>query len=150
MDSRDNQHGGIVVFAVIGVLLVGLLAGALYMGRQQARIAEENTPAPIAIDTEKDATDATGEEKPAAAPAKDESETKPAPAPTPKPQTPVTTPTPAAPRVATVPTSGPSEALPSTGPSDTLLSVGIIVAISFVGFAFVQSNARLRRSALNR
>jgi len=152
MKTRDNQRGGIVVFAVIGVLLVGLLAGALYVGKQQAELAKKGAPAPIAVDTEKEATEAAKgtEETP-----KEEAGTKPTPAPAkPSPQTqaPATpaNPAPAAPRVATVPNSGPSEPLPSTGPADVFLSIGVIMAISFIGLAFIQSNLRLRRSALSR
>jgi len=150
MNTRDNQRGGIVVFAVVGVLLVGLLAGALYLGKHQADIAKENTPAPVAIDTEKEATEAG---KGATDTKKDQAENKPAPSPA-KPSAPSQAPATSStqtstPSPATVPNSGPSQ-VASTGPVDTLLSVGVVTAVSFVGLAFVQSNARLRRSALNR
>lgn len=152
MNTRDNQRGGIVVFAVVGVLLAGLLAGALYVGRQQSEVAK--APTPIAIDTEKEATE-TGKGVESAP--KGEEQDKPASTPgttqQPRPSAPATTPGSSAqtgPRVSSVATTGPSEPLPSTGPADTLLGMGVIMAVSFVGLAFVQSNHRLRRSALNR
>lgn len=148
MNTRDNQHGGIVIFAIIGILLVSLLAGALYVGRHQARLAEQDKPAPVAIDTEKDTAKTSNEE--AATPPKEESKPAPAPStPAANPQTPSTTPAPTTPR-ATVPTSGPSESLPAAGPSDVFAGIGVITTIAFVGFAFLQSSARLRRAALGR
>lgn len=153
MNTRDNQRGGIVVFAVVGVLLVGLLAGALYVSKQQAETAKDGASAPIAIDTEKEATESgkgtegtpkgAEQDKPASTPGTTQQPRSSAP----------TTPGSSAqtgPRVSSVATSGPSEPLPSTGPADTFLGIGVVMAISFVGLAFIQSNSRLRRSALNR
>jgi hypothetical protein len=152
MNTRDNQRGGIVLFAVIGVLLASLLAGALYFGKQQSEVAKNNTPTPIAIDTEKEATEsangATNASKPEAAENKPATPAKPSPS-TQTPASPAT-PKPAAPRVATVPNSGPSEPLPSTGPAETALGILIVMAISFIVLAFIQSSRRLRRSALSR
>jgi flagellum-specific peptidoglycan hydrolase FlgJ len=155
MSRRNNERGGIVVFAVVGVLLVGFLAGALYLGKQGGETAKQNKPAPIAIDTEKEATkDAESSTRTP----KEEAESKPAtPAPAPeKPEPQQQTPAPATPststapsRVATVPNSGPSQ-VAATGPSDSLLSAAVVVAVSFVSLVFIQSTTRLRRSALNR
>lgn len=147
MNTRDNQRGGIVIFAIIGVLLVSLLAGSLYVGKHQAELAKKDTPSPIAIDTEKAATEAA---KGAAETPKSGAENKPTPSPTkPSPQT--QTPTaPTTPRVAVVPNSGPSEPLPSTGPADTFLGICAIMIVSFISLAFIQSSLRLRRSALSR
>jgi len=150
MNTRDNQRGGIVVFAVVGVLLAGLLVGALYLGKHQADIAKENAPAPVAIDTEKEATKAgkgtadtkknQAENKPAASPAKPSSPS----------QTPATSSTQTStPSTAAVANTGPSN-VASTGPEDTFLGIVVVTAMSFAGLAFIQSNTRLRRSALNR
>lgn len=145
MNTRDNQRGGIVAFAIIGILLAGLLAGGLYISKQQARIAQENTPPPIAIDTEKEANET---EDTLGGPKKDESETSTPPPATTTPK-PATGSTPSTPRVS-VPVSGPSEPLPSTGPSDIFLSAFAAMAITFVSLLFVRSSARLRHSALSR
>lgn len=153
MNTRDNQRGGIVVFAVVGVLLAGLLAGALYVGKQQTGIAKKDTPAPIAIDTEKEATEAAkGTEKTP----KQEAESNPAQnpvKPAPQAQAPAKpAPTGAAstgPSVTSVANSGPS-VVASTGPADMAFGIVIVTAISFAALAFIQSGLRLRRSALSR
>lgn len=151
MNIQDKERGGIVVFAIVGVLLAGLLIGGLYLSKNQARIARDNESPTVAIDTAKEAEEA--EEK-SPATTKDETKNTPAPAPStpaPKPDTSTKPATPAAPSVPStrLPTSGPSSAVPATGPADTFLGIVVVTTITFVSFVFFQSNSRLRRSALD-
>lgn len=64
---NNKQTGGIVSFVVVGVVLAGLLAGALYLSKQQGREARTDTPAPqIAernTDTQKAPAEKTSREK---------------------------------------------------------------------------------------
>ncbi len=153
MRTQNTERGGIVVFAVVGILLVGLLAGGLYLGKRDARMARDTTPI-VAIDTEKQATEKElavkkqEEKKDTAAPTVTAT---PRTTPTAKPTTP--TPSSSTPAPATPVTPAPASratTLPSAGPSDTMFGIVMAVSLTFAGLAFVQSASRLRRSALSR
>ena len=155
MNSRVNQRGGIVVFAVVGVLLVGLLAGALYVGKQRSEVAKQNAPKPIAIDTEKEATTSKNKPQSEAKPSQAQQNTPATPAQsssgntsstaTTRTSTPKSTPAPAS-----VAQSGPSAVVPATGPSDIAVSVVVMSVVTFVAAVFYRSGLQLRRSALSR
>lgn len=156
MNRRDNQRGGIVVFAVVGVLLVGLLAGVLYVSKQRSEVAKQNAPKPIAIDTEKEATTTNKD--------KQQSETKPSQSQQNTPATPpqsssgntsststtrANTPNSTA-APANVAQSGPSAMVPATGPSDVAIPAIVTSVVTFVAVVFYRSSLQLRRSALGR
>ena len=157
MNRRDNQRGGVVVFAVVGILLVGLLAGALYVGKQRSEVAKQNAPKPIAIDTEMEATSAAKTKQSdtkASPPQQATKDSKPASTPS-TPSTSSTSTTrntapSATPAPASVARSGPSAVVPATGPSDVALIVVVASVVTFVSAVFYRSNLQLRRSALSR
>lgn len=41
MNQARREQGNIIVYVVIGVVLVGLLAGAIYLAKNQARVARD-------------------------------------------------------------------------------------------------------------
>lgn len=147
---KNNQAGGIVGFVVIGLVLVSLLAGGLYVSKTQGRQARENdtsTPQVAAPQKPKEttkpapkqqtphSTDQKGKTAPAgntSQPAQN-STTRPAPQPTNQ-----------------VATTGPSDDIPSTGPGETAATVLMLSVLSFTTYKFVQSRRDVYRSALKR
>ena len=144
-----NQRGGIVSFGIVTLVLLGLLAGGLYVSKHQARVARDSdtttpqvsTPQKDA-DTKKEATPA--KTKPVATPAKKPATQTPATAPA---ATPATAPTASVPRVAS---TGPSSPLPATGPADTALITFSLSILGFTGYQLYRSHRSLQRAALRK
>ena len=152
---RNKQAGGIVSFIIVAVALAGLLAGGLYLSKQQGRTARDNdTSTPQVSITE--TKDKTEEQK--STPPADQEESQQAPQGStgsrqeqPRPTTNNATNGTSTPnnRTDRVATTGPST-VPSTGPTETVvvsLALGVIV---FTSYRFVQSRRTLRASALHR
>lgn len=149
---HSNQRGGIVSFIVVGVVLVGLLAGGLYVSKHQARVARDTDTSGPQIATK----DTTGNKKadpkvgtvvPGSADTKQGSvpqTTAPTQVQGSKPQTPTT------PSTEHVANTGPSEPLPSTGPGETGLVTVVLSILAFTGYRFVQTRRDMRRAALRR
>lgn len=157
-----NQRGGIVVFGIVTLVLVGLLAGGLYVSKQQARTARETdttTPqvsAPAATkktseETKKDATPTTPDSQTATTTPQPASTTPASTATTPA----ATSTTPATPTTTTesttrVASAGPSAPLPATGPKDVaLITVGLGV-LGFTIYSLYRSRRDLQRAALRK
>lgn len=145
---KDNQAGGIVSFVVVGLVLVGLLAGGLYYSKYQGRQARNNeTSTPQVTTTTSDKKDEAKPENMAGQtpqPTSPSGSNQTAPKATPQP-----TPAPAQPtdRVAT---TGPSEDIPSTGPRETSAVVLVVSLLTFAATAFVHSRRQLRTTSLRR
>ena len=150
---KNKQAGGIVSFIIVAVALAGLLAGGLYLSKQQWRTARDNDTSTPQVSTnqnndqakktdeQKDDTSGAGDRQNDPAPQQNtqgstgQNQNQPAP----------TTPAPGSDRVAN---TGPSAELPSTGPTETAavsLALGVLV---FAGYRALQSRRALRRSAL--
>lgn len=154
---QSKQAGGIVSFIIVAVALAGLLAGGLYLSKQQGRTARDNdTSAPEVSVTEtkeepaeEGASDAAGEATQQQAPQANQEATQNSSQPT------QNTPSnrgdsaagAATGRTDRVATTGPST-VPSTGPTETaVVSVGL-AALVFTGYRFALSRRALRASAL--
>ena len=149
----NNQRGGIVSFVVVGVVLAGLLAGALYLSKQQGREARTDTPAPQIAERNTDTQKAPAE-KPAEkkenpqtnnetsnggqsnGSSNDRSTSQTGD------QTPGSTD-----RVAN---TGPSSDIPSTGPVETVATVIALTGMTFALYRHGSSRRDLRHSALRK
>jgi type IV secretory pathway VirB10-like protein len=130
---KSNQRGGVISFVIVALALTGLLAGGLYLSKNQGRVARDtDTSTPQISPVKKDETSKKTEEK-------TPEETKPA----------TTTPAPTTPtnRVAN---TGPSEALPVTGPGDVAIITLGLGTLAFTGFRLVQSRRSVHHAALRR
>lgn len=152
---KNNQAGGIVSFVVIGLILVGLLAGGLYFSKSQGRVARENDTTTSQVATEQKAEETTKPEAKEETPRATEQQGQTAPTgsttqpaqnntsrPSANPQAPSDTN-----RVAT---TGPSDTLPATGPGETFATIMALAILSFTTFKFVRSRRDLLHSALRR
>lgn len=151
----NQERGGIVSFVVVGVVLAGLLAGALYFSKQQGREARNNSPVAEVAERNPE-PEAAPEEAPAAESRNEQTEqagsngqnTAQNPAPTNNRQagggtvqTPDTTD-----RVAT---TGPSD-IPSTGPAETAVVVAGLAGLTFAASRHFLARRHLRQSALRK
>ena len=146
----NNQRGGIVSFVVVGVVLAGLLAGALYLSKQQGREARNDTPAPQIAEqntdkqkapTEKsdvkstdqqtsNTTDNSSNSSSTGNRTSDESQ---------------------APRSTDrVANTGPSENIPSTGPVETVATVTALAGLTFALYRHAASRRGVRFSSLRK
>lgn len=144
---QSRQSGGIVTFAIVAVVLAGLLAGGLYMSKQQGRVATNGGPTqsqPAPNDQTARPETAKQNNGAPAAPAKpsEPEQSKPAPS-TQPPQTSSTS------TSQPVASTGPTE-VPSTGPTETALVSGVFGVLAFAGYRLAVSRRGLRRSALSR
>ena len=154
---KNKQAGGIVSFIIVTVALAGLLAGGLYLSKQQGRTARDNdTSTPqVATNNGNEPNNATNQQGKGDSDAKEEQD-KPADTPAPAPQQNTqgtgnqnqpapSTSTPGSDRVAN---TGPSEQLPSTGPGETAAVSLALGSLVFTGYMALQSRRTVRRSAL--
>ena len=151
-DRQYNQHGGVLVFVLVGVVLTALLAGGIYVSKNQGRAAVVN-PAPITSTPEpkKPIAEMNKNDTPQQAPKKDAPATPQQNAPkqttppantTPQPTTGIANTGPSA-----IATTGPS-ALPSTGPNDALFSVVVLGVLAATVTAYRLSSQRMHAAAL--
>lgn len=152
----SNQRGGIVSFGIVAVVLVGLLAGGLYLSKYQARVARDTdtTTPQVATpkasekstkDTKKsdsESTASTAEPKPATPAAEPAPTVAPAAQPAPTPATPAAT--------TQVASTGPSAELPATGPADAAIVTLALSALAFTGYRLRESRRGVQRAALRR
>lgn len=150
---RNKQAGGIVSFIIVAVALAGLLAGGLYLSKQQGRTARDaDTSTPEVTTTEQKGTENTEEEaaKPTPEANAGTAQNQPQSTPNTPPNQRTTPPTSNNPRTDRVASTGPSEAIPSTGPTETIaVSLGLGTLV-FTVYRFTQSRRALRTSALRR
>lgn len=147
-----NQRGGIVSFGIVTLVLLGLLAGGLYMSKNQARVARDTdttTPQVSAPqkDTDNDKEATPTETKPAETPAKKPAAQAPAAAPAP---TPAASPSATTASTSRVASTGPSAPLPATGPADTALVTFGLSILGFTGYGLYRSRRSLQRAALRK
>lgn len=121
VSEQVRQSGSVVSFLIVGIVLVGLVTGGLYMLHRQG--TDRSMPnGPVA----------TTSNKPASSPSQ-QAETSPSKSPAPSKST-----KPESSKSPTVPTA-PRTPLPETGPADNMLS-GIAFAILLgVSIAYIQS-----------
>ena len=155
---KSKQAGGIVSFIIVAVALTGLLAGGLYLSKQQGRTARESdtsTPQVTTVqgdnkqNTEEKGSNATEEETAQPAPQTNSgtAQNQPQPAPSNSGNRGAATPNSTNTRTDRVATTGPSS-VPATGPTETA-AVGLgLGALVFTGYRFAQSRRALRTSAL--
>ena len=128
--NNNRQHGGIMVFALVAVVLVGLMLGGLYLSKQQARVARGATPSGGTI---------TFDDQPyqsAAGNTKEESSTN------------QQQPAASSSNTGPVAVTGPSETIPASGPTETFI---VLVAMTITVFAlmhFLRSQRVLLQTAL--
>ena len=152
---HHNQRGGIVSFIIVGVVLAGLLGGALFFSKQQGRQARDATPAPQIAKNSDNSSDSTKkDDKPAETAPKIDTTKSDQPATTAVPTTPKPA-TPTAPATSSTSTdrvanTGPSAELPSTGPAETTAVVIALGALTFAGYKFMTARRSLRASALRK
>jgi len=152
--DSGRQTGNVIAFIIVGIALAGLLAGGIYISKQQGRVASRTDT--VSVDTSGESSK-TGEEK------TQEGATPPAQQPAQTPQQPAqTTPQPqSAPPVATTGPSGdasstPQPQVPHTGPSSiasTGPADGVLPAITFglltIGLlSYLRSSRTYRSTAL--
>lgn len=154
---KSKQAGGIVSFIIVAVALAGLLAGGLYLSKQQGRTARDNDTSAPKVATSEDkqqATDEKDSEAPKEGSAQQAPQAKPGTAQN-QPQAAqnnagsrgAVTPNSSSTRTDRVANTGPSS-VPSTGPTETA-AVGLALgALVFTGYRFAQSRRSLRDSAL--
>lgn len=150
---RNRERGNVAAFAIGGLVLLGLLAGAIYVVRnktpQATNVAQTTTSKPSTESTNSsDKTDTTTTTDPnsdlKAALAKQAEEEKKAQEqqkaqqsePQTTPQTTVTT----TPTTSTAPVASGSS-LPTTGPEEVIVPMLGATLLAGVGFAFVRSRA---------
>lgn len=153
---QNKQAGGIVSFIIVLVALAGLLAGGLYLSKQQGRTARDNdTSAPQVAnpDTNEEETGrpedeaaGTNEDTPQQNPQDTTENREEQPQAAPGTSNPGTT----APRTDRVANTGPSTEIPSTGPTETIIVTLALGTLVFTGYRLVDSRRTLRRSALRR
>ena len=130
--ARTNQGGSVVSFVVVGVVLVALVIGGVYMlqhrgGGDTPDVAKTNSPAP--------APSASSSSSPVPSTSKSPAPLKSA-QPTPPSSSPKSTPS-----TAPVP-----ENMPATGPSD-LLPSGIMIAVLLgMAVSYAQSRSARKRA----
>lgn len=154
----SNQRGGIVSFGIVAVVLVGLLAGGLFLSKNQARVARDTDTTTPQVATpktsDKSTKDATKSDNESPASTAEPKPATPAaePAPTVAPAAqPVLTPTPATPAATTqVASTGPSAELPATGPADAAIVTLALSALAFTGYRLRESRRGVQRAALRR
>jgi len=142
--QKNGQRGGILTFVLIGVGLLLLLAGGIYVSKNQARHAA-TTGAPTPQITQ--SPEQKGENK-------DEKKDADKPAPKPEQSQPSTrgeqTPPAQQPSTGTQPNianTGPS-AIASTGPTETLITAVALGAVVAGLGVYFRSNGRVRHAAL--
>ena len=146
---KNKQAGGIVSFVLVGLVLAGLLAGGLYLSKQQARqVRDTDTSTPqVTVNEEEKSAEEGATDSPADSPEAATSEEQAAPEA--QNQSGSTTPVPnSTNRVAT---TGPSDAMiPATGPAELIAVLAGLTALTFASYRFVDARRGLRRSALRR
>lgn len=129
--SRTKQGGSVLGFVVIGIVLVLLLVGGVYMvrhywasGSDVAKVNGPDTSQSGSNSNQKQSSDSANNTDNAPKPASPAQPTAPA--------------TPATPAPAQPAAPAPAK-LPTTGPADTLASVLVLGAITAAAAAYVQS-----------
>ena len=153
-DAKQRQSGGIVVFIVVGLVLASLLGGAIYLSKQQGRVASRSDT--VATNDQK--TDDASTETPQNDTSKDDDKNEsasgsgnsspaPAPTPAPAPSQPTTPVTGGNGSSSTMPTTGPSH-IATTGPEDAIIP-GIALALLAAGLiSYRRSLVAVRAQAL--
>lgn len=141
MNSIENkQRGGVAAFVVVGVVLTALLAGGIYLSKNQGRTAVAgdsttvNTPVKV-TDTDKKQNDT---------PASTQNTPASTPSPSPTQNNPQNT---AASQPSGIANTGPT-AIASTGPGDVLISTIAISVLVASMSAYRMSIQRIRTAAL--
>lgn len=148
-NASDRQFGGVIVFIIVGLVLAGLLGGAIYASKQQGRIASQTgtvatndqKTGDASTDTPQNdtANNTTNEDKSSST-----STDAPSPQSTPDSQT---TTTPGRGAGEPVPATGPTH-IASTGPED-VIAPGLGLTMLAAGFvSYRRSQATLRTAAL--
>lgn len=155
---KSKQAGGIVSFIIVAVALAGLLAGGLYLSKQQGRTARDNdttTPQVTTTEGSEQSNEEKGTENTEEGAAEQPAQTNTGTAQNQPQATPNTsagrgsaTPSNGSARTDRVATTGPSESIPSTGPTETVAVTLGLAALVFTGYRFAQSRRALRASAL--
>lgn len=149
MQQNHREQGGVIAYIIVGVVLLGLLAGGVYLAKQQARIArdsgEPGTQAPAETQNGQEErqppeTQQPGEQDeettPAPAPRDDETETGNGAAPV----------TPSdGDDDAAMPTTGPNN-IAATGPEDFVASLVAVAVIGGASTAYLASHRHLLRA----
>ncbi len=148
-NASDRQFGGVIVFIIVGLVLAGLLGGAIYASKQQGRIASQTGT--VATNDQK--TDNTSTEAPQNDTAnnttnedKGSSTTTDAPSSSSTSDSQTTT-TPGRGAGEPVPATGPTH-IASTGPEDAIVP-GLGLAMLAAGFvSYHRSHRAIRTRAL--
>lgn len=138
----NKEQGGIVGFAVVALVLAGLLLGGLFLSKHEARIAHDTNTSQPQVTVNKPV------ESPSASDTSDtpEKSSPQQPATTPKtanPQSPSAAPTPAKP----VPAQGQNSPVPATGPTETLAGMLMFGGLTYATVRYLQSRSLLRASS---
>lgn len=150
---KSKQAGGIVSFIIVAVALAGLLAGGLYLSKNQGRTARDNDTSTPQVATpnqeeqkpqDQQATPKEGEQAAPATPSTPPTNNNQNQQATPQQPAPSTS----QPQRDRVANTGPSEELPATGPGETAAVTLAVSILAFTGYRLLQSRRSLRRSAL--
>lgn len=134
--TRTNQGGSVVTFAVVGAILVVLLAGGIYYAYQRG--SQVRTGEPLIGSTEhKTAAPSMPKSTDNSGKSSDKSDSTGQP----QPQTSTTTPEP---NTQSPPPSQASGKIPQTGPADTMYLLVSVAIVAFATARYLRSRASLR------
>lgn len=141
--TRTNQGGSVVTFAVVGAILVVLLAGGIYYAYQRG--SQVRTGEPLIGSTEhKTAAPSTPKSTDNSGKSSDKSDSTGQP----QPQTSTTTPEPntqsPSPSSTGSSSSQASGKIPQTGPADTMYLLVSVAIVAFATARYLRSRASLR------
>lgn len=149
---QSNQRGGIASFIVVTLVLVGLLAGGLYLSKTQARQARDTagSSGQVAEEAPKKSAETPADDTSGEQGTTTEESTPSASKPEQGSETPAAKPAPAAPSTNRVANTGPSESIPATGSGDVFAYLVGLVALVYTSYQLVQSRRLVRENALKR